>query len=192
MLWLSACSNSVIQPTEPRQDILFFAGYEAYAWGYHAQGFLVRVNGEVSGYDRQWPQSPEYIHEPSVDSEYTEAELLARFPEVRPIVGQLDAQEIAQASALIDSAASGTLSPKTWTGVMDIGYSRFMAFQYTDSTELYRPILLGLFGESLQTNSAAGAETLWRWLASVGDSLGLHMPNPDDPWIRGGQSSTSP
>ena len=138
------------------------------AWGLSYSGKVVDRAGQVWSYRVRGRTLPAASDEKG-RSYLAAADLAAKFADATA-AAQIDVKLLAEQTALIDRAGSGTVESSD-TGVRDAGTSTCHGYVYDAAARRYRDVLLGSDGgvaDRRFVNGAAEAKTLLDWLRSIG------------------------
>ena len=165
---LVACSanpSNALATIEPTTGEVVFDCFSVnHSWGYQLSGFYIDRHGNVYRYHHNGSKwQPKSVAD-GKQTYYKSADLLSKFVNIR-LNSHIDASVLAKKIALIDSAASGSVSPHT-ERVADAGQNVCLAYRYNLSNDLYQPIELGSYGitQTRVVNSSNTAKALLQWL----------------------------
>ncbi|GEM_PF-4729192 len=165
---LASCSigrqGNALAYQDPVGDFVFNCYSINHAWGHQFSGFFISHDGNVYRYARRGLASKT---DPIKQAYYQADELLDQFKD-KALIALIDPSTMAAKTALIDRAASGTVTHLNQR-VADAGQNGCVAYRFIADKNLYQPVELGSYGVTqIKTiNSSAAAQALLQWLLSI-------------------------
>jgi len=151
-------------------EFVFDCYNENHAWGHRLAGFVIDRYGKVYRYSLNpatWKPKT-VMQEKQVY--YDATELQRKFAN-KTLITSIDTAIMQEKTALIESAASGTVSYLT-ERVADAGRNTCVAYRFNIGNNRYQAVELGSYGISQvkTVNNSSAARILLQWLLTIGPS----------------------
>ena len=149
-----------------KQLILFQYDYYNSAWGLQHNGFLIDNKGNVLTYD-----NPEgWNHQDKL----TEEQLIENIQKCRISSSKVPAEDLHKYKNYIHNISSSKITAKRNVSY-DAGTSRFICYQYSESTGTYVGYLIKMEGDYTSENLNFYSKKVTLWMRDIGIATGNNV-----------------
>jgi hypothetical protein len=167
-LFYSCTSTTSQNDTDTKHPVLFHISNINHAWGYVNYGWFIDSVGNVLHFNVE-PDQSDIWH--FADDEFiTKSELQDNLRFVNDTMGLIDSATLVNMYQLIPSAGTGSLTAEKHTG-NDMGELSYIGYEWNENRQMYKVIILEVFGDYSQSNTHEDAITLAKWLNSVHETI---------------------
>lgn len=160
--FLVACNDDPTDPDHFREKFLYSRDHVSNAWGYKHSGVMLENNGDVKKYDK-----PDNWFFPDDDGYISEEDLLSNYSKCTPnALSGIHHDSLELYYSYIPDFEKNELGESKVVGA-DMGKFTYYCYRWDDQKQKYKCIVIGIRGDSEQSNKSVYSQKMIDWLEAL-------------------------